>query len=662
MLRKILYIIILLTLPIVSMGQKSSSRASADEKPEELSAYFEKCDKARRSYKVMAMADTLRALARKYSDEGMECTALCFKARYYIYSDRPDSLDYYINQVQLLCRQYGIKKHYYWIWGQKIEHLLAGYQIKEAMDELEVMLKEAEAENAAEGKVQAYKLLGQAYSMMHNREQAFNYFYQLLQFLDIHKEIEDVNHIRYYCLAADELALMKQFDKAFEYVGKAKKMVTKPSHERSVYCQEGFLAIGSGNKALAKQCKDRLEKFLESDTTHLALAEFFGLYYQMVGDYKSMLQIAEGYERATGDTIQLMHVKYQALLHIPERVEEGAALANRYFTYVDSIQIIMQDASVASQAVRMNMIQLADEAEELRHRTSMRFAISGLVLIILLAAVSILLIYMNRRLKASITQLRSVTHEKEVLVEDVSSANEIQMNLLNHEFPHRPDLDLHAFLRPAKLVGGDIYDFMIDEEDKLYFILGDVSGKGVPASLIMAITISAFRSYAKGSERGCQIMRMLNHSICQNNKQHMFVTLISGVLDLKTGRLNMASSGHMPPLYLKKRDDVTYDVQELQVENGVPLGLMPDYPYECTEIYLQPGDKMFLYTDGLTEAENEIHIQYGEDRLKEMVTFVQRYRAEAAINYIVGDVKIHAHTAEQSDDIAVMAFEYKGRK
>ncbi len=100
---------------MVSMGQKSSSRASADEKPEELRAYFEKCDKARRSYKVMAMADTLRALARKYSDEGMECTALCFKARYYIYSDRPDSMDYYINQVQLLCRQYGIKKHYYWI-------------------------------------------------------------------------------------------------------------------------------------------------------------------------------------------------------------------------------------------------------------------------------------------------------------------------------------------------------------------------------------------------------------------------------------------------------------------------------------------------------------------------------------------------------------------
>lgn len=263
--------------------------------------------------------------------------------------------------------------------------------------------------------------------------------------------------------------------------------------------------------------------------------------------------------------------------------------------------------------------------------------------------------YMQRSLVDYIRELKTTTANKERIESELRIAREIQMGMIPKifpPFPDREDIDLYATLKPAKEVGGDLYDFFI-EGDVLYFTIGDVSGKGVPASLLMAVTRSLFRNMAPHVQEASRIAESLNNSISAGNESSMFVTLFVGILDLKTGRLRYCNAGHNAPVFLSSGK-----AEWLPVLPNLPLGLLEGFGYREQEIVL-PGDAtLFLYTDGVTESENTAKELFSEDRL---IEFLEKQIHEAPtglVNGMMSEIDKHAAGAEQSDDITMLCLRY----
>lgn len=264
--------------------------------------------------------------------------------------------------------------------------------------------------------------------------------------------------------------------------------------------------------------------------------------------------------------------------------------------------------------------------------------------------------YMQTSLKQYIGKLTETTALKERIESELKIAREIQMSMIPKifpPFPNRKDLDIAAYLKPAKEVGGDLYDFFIESE-KLYFAVGDVSGKGIPASLFMAVSRSIFRSISSLLKDPASIIGTMNNEMCDGNKANMFVTLFVGILDLKTGMVQYCNAGHNPPVLLKADGEAI--LMDISGATGIPVGIFPEHPYSNGHFRISSGDRLVLYTDGVTEAENKDCMQYGENRLIDTL----RRNADSCpyvkdmLEAIIGDVGMHVDGAPQSDDITVM--------
>ena len=231
-------------------------------------------------------------------------------------------------------------------------------------------------------------------------------------------------------------------------------------------------------------------------------------------------------------------------------------------------------------------------------------------------------------------------------------AGDIQMAMIPKvfpPFPERHDIDMSATLVPAKEVGGDLYDFYIREE-KLYFCIGDVSGKGVPASLVMAVTRSLFRSLSVHEDSPFRIITAMNKSLSEMNENNMFVTFFCGVLDLPSGKLRYCNAGHNAPLVF------TNHIYPLPVRPNLPLGVIPDMEFDEQERQLEFDDALFLYTDGLSEAENLNHELFGTDRMLEVLK-VKR-DAQSHLDAMIKAVSEFVGEAPQSDDLTMLFIHY----
>lgn len=266
------------------------------------------------------------------------------------------------------------------------------------------------------------------------------------------------------------------------------------------------------------------------------------------------------------------------------------------------------------------------------------------------------LAYMQQSLSDYVIELRETTIAKEHIESELSIAREIQMGMIPKifpPFPDRHDVDLYAMLRPAKEVGGDLYDFFI-ENDRLYFIIGDVSGKGIPASLFMAIARSLFRTFSPGELSPAAIVSKMNKSFAENNDSNMFITLIIGILDLKTGQLVLCNAGHNLPALISPEGDVSL----IKLHNNLFAGIMEDYQYNDEYILLEKGSKLFLYTDGITEAENTEKELYGEERMIEILSANAREDVRSIVNTVIDSVARHVQTASASDDLTVLIIHF----
>ena len=266
------------------------------------------------------------------------------------------------------------------------------------------------------------------------------------------------------------------------------------------------------------------------------------------------------------------------------------------------------------------------------------------------------------QMQLSLTQyvedLRNATAMKAAIENEMKVAHDIQMSMLPKTFPpypERTDLDIFGSVTPAKGVGGDLFDFYIRDE-QLFFCIGDVSGKGVPASLFMAVTRSLFRNISQHVSEPSQIVNALNNAQSEGNDTNMFVTLFVGVLDLKTGNLRYCNAGHDAPLLMSS------DVALLPCDCNLPIGVMGDFTFGQQEITLERNSTIFLFTDGLNEAENIQHAQFGDERIEEIAKSLVAdglLEPTQVIKHMTDAVHTFVGIAEQSDDLTMLAIQLK---
>ena len=261
--------------------------------------------------------------------------------------------------------------------------------------------------------------------------------------------------------------------------------------------------------------------------------------------------------------------------------------------------------------------------------------------------------HMMHSLKQHMIDLQTTTASKERLQSELTIAHDIQMGMIPTTFPQRQDLDLFASMTPAKEVGGDLYDFIL-EGDELFFIIGDVAGKGVPASLYMAVTRTLFRNLAGNYQSAANIVREMNHAIASTNDTYIFVTVFVGVLDMKTHYLTYCNAAHNAPVMISAEGECSL----LEVETNLPIGVEDRYHYEEQQVDFPPGSALLLYTDGLTEAmyfsNDGSRKLFGEDRVLHDVEKNSKASAIEVIDFLKQHVAVFADGTEQSDDLTML--------
>ena len=262
------------------------------------------------------------------------------------------------------------------------------------------------------------------------------------------------------------------------------------------------------------------------------------------------------------------------------------------------------------------------------------------------------------KLEDAYNKLEETTTAKERIESELRIAREIQMGMVPHvfdAFPKELGIDLYASMTPAKEVGGDLYDFFLKDK-KLYICVGDVSGKGVPASMTMAVAVNLFRSVAKEGFTPAQIAMQINDVLSADNENSIFVTMFIGEIDLETGRMDFCNAGHNSPVIVNNQlkpenPDRAYYIN---MEANAPVGLWPELEYVGESIDNIKGYTLLVYSDGLTEAENEEQEQHGEERLLELMRNDEFVNTKSTVNMILNDVATHVGSADQSDDLTIL--------
>jgi sigma-B regulation protein RsbU (phosphoserine phosphatase) len=259
-------------------------------------------------------------------------------------------------------------------------------------------------------------------------------------------------------------------------------------------------------------------------------------------------------------------------------------------------------------------------------------------------------------IKRFIENLKAETAARERIESELRIAQEIQASMLPSVFPQRKEFELFAMMDPAKEVGGDFYDFFFVDDKRLCFVIGDVSGKGVPAALFMAISKTLIKTEAKQGLSTDEVLSVVNSILSQDNQTCLFVTVFCAILDIETGEIEFANGGHNPPLVCDSTGCYNY----MTMACGFVIGVMDKMKCDNQRMRLNPGDTIFLYTDGVTEAMDPDKQQFGEERLKQVLSSHKGKGIKGLVDAIRQEVLSFVNGASQSDDITMLALRYTG--
>jgi len=268
---------------------------------------------------------------------------------------------------------------------------------------------------------------------------------------------------------------------------------------------------------------------------------------------------------------------------------------------------------------------------------------------------------MTRDLKDYMVNLKTVVGEKERIGAELDLATNIQVSMLPcifPAFPGRPEIDIHATMTPAKEVGGDFYDYFFVDDDHLMVVIADVSGKGVPAALFMVIAKTLIKNNALAGMQPSEVFTRTNDQLCENNGAGLFVTAWAGLLEISTGRMIYVNAGHNPPLLRHGDGQFEY----LRSRPGFVLAGMDGIRYRQNEMVLEPGDMLYLYTDGVTEATDASLELYGEDRLQNSLNAMDKPSPKQMLEQATLDLNRFVNGAAQADDITMLGLEIISRQ
>ena len=298
-------------------------------------------------------------------------------------------------------------------------------------------------------------------------------------------------------------------------------------------------------------------------------------------------------------------------------------------------------------------------------------------------------ILLKKHIQEDLSNIKKTVSENERIATEFNVASRIQSNMLKtdfEEFAKNKDFEIWGFMNPAREVGGDFYDYFEIDEDNIGFVIGDVSGKGVPATLFMVKTMYLIRNHSKFKESPNEVFENINDLSCRRNDGELFVTSWFGKLNVKTGKLTFVNAGHNQPL-IKQSLNENKGNKENNLENGNPtdpnngnnnsdnnsnvfeylktrpnlvLGGMEGIPYTEHTLNLKKGDIIFLYTDGITEANNNYQGFYGEDRLKETINRHKDKNLDKILENIKNDVYEFCKNKNQFDDMTMLILKYNG--
>ena len=369
---------------------------------------------------------------------------------------------------------------------------------------------------------------------------------------------------------------------------------------------------------------------------------------------------------------QLALQRAEKLIHMQNKCAQKASIYEHMGDYrqalywqkrtravIDSIQSSEARSQMNEFDTELSIAYAENEAKEMELAKNHLLLIAGAVMAALVIGFLSIFAYrrnkhvknlklVHSKLQDAYDKLEETTAAKERIESELRIAREIQKRMLPHVFPKRRDVDLYAMMTPAKEVGGDLYGYALID-DLLYFCVGDVSGKGVPAALYMAEVTRMFRTLVDGKLMPNAIANRLNHALAEDNDQGMFVTMFIGLIDLKSGRMEFCNAGHNPPLL---------NGEYMKMEANAPIGLWPELKFEGEEVGDMHGKTLFIYTDGINEAENCNKEQFGDARLKALLQN-DLGNARETSETIHRAVEEFVGGAEPSDDLTKMCIKMR---
>jgi len=679
-------------------GQKRDSLSRPDPKYDALVEIYTKSLETDDTQQQVRILNQIIQYCRDTKDHGREVNAINNRIVYFYNHSMDDSVALHVPDDLKVLAKYRDWKRYYEVWTCLANSYLYSGKPNMALREAQNMFEDAKNRGDVMGMGLSYYTMGSIYTTLNVLDESVNNYQKAL---DIMSKIRPYPNIltelyAYYCdvlnLRHDFSALerltqqwgnfLPQFLKQDKYDEASIKMFYATYY---IACAQAAMGLGKWGRADDMMEKAKLQLNDETDFTTLSWLLNMGKLRYQQGRYQEALDFNNrryGLSGQMDDPASLVDVVKQRaeIMQKLGRFRESSQYYERLYHLTDSLNVqdTKKQLNEMNTLFKVDELKMAQERElfELnmkreREQFRLMMVIVGTIVVGLVVFI-IFRIRSARRLKKAHDQLQQ-THEelltaydqleetttaKERIESDLRIARDIQQSMIPQKFPpfpERTDIDLYASMTPAKAVGGDLYDFIL-LDDKLYFCLGDVSGKGVPASLFMAVARNLFRVVSQQGLPPAEIADKLNNALSEDNESGMFVTMFIGVIDLPTGHLDFCNAGHNPPV-IKTLDGTTHFIE---MQPNAPLGLWAGLPYEGESIDDISGQPFFVYSDGLNEAENDKQEQYGDDLLLEMLEKHDFVNSQQTVEMMRTDVVRHANGAEQSDDLTMLCVKVQG--
>ena len=556
--------------------------------------------------------------------------------------------------------------HYYSIWRIRCESLYFSHRPQTALHEAQKMLEHAQQRKDDIGRADAYMVMGFIYIEIDNDEaiKAYKHSLQLLkeQNSDVYVDLN-----RAYGYLCEALENKKDYAEELKYSNEWHQLLDNWKNTRSegdmhriyteLHIQKASALIGLSRLDEANKELDEADKRInltnDKYSKYQSLVRRAQVAYKR-GDIKLATKLSDEYApMMESDDWEPARIIRADILLKANRAEDASQIYRSLYIHKDSTF----SRDMRMQLDELNTILKVDELEMKGKLQRSRFIIGTIALF--LVGMIIFMFFRHRAakrlevahkdLQKAYEQLEETTTAKERIESELRIARDIQMSMVPSIFPKREGLDLYASMTPAREVGGDLYEYLL-EEDTLYFCLGDVSGKGVPASLFMAQATRLFRALAKQHQMPATIATRLNEELTEKNDNGMFVTMFIGQMNLTTGHLYFCNAGHNPPVIGGDEQHGSF----LEMESNAPIGLWPGIEYIGEEIETIKGRPLFIYSDGLNEAENKNKEQFGDERMLDILRHTDFKSARQVVETLKKEVEHHRDGAEANDDLTIM--------